>query len=313
MGDRCYDDARADDIARMADLTRGALAAGAMGFSTSRFYGHRNKQGQVVPGTHASADEMVAIAEALRDGGHGTMEIISDHMDEPDELAWIEAVARIIGRPDHVAVRRSGGQQRSGSWPAVLAAEGVRDPPTGRRPAGVGADDAGGHAQPAPPVPDATATIKDLPIAEQQGGAARSGVPRPAPRRRSQGPPLRRHQRHPVDVAPDVRAARRPQLRADVRRLARRHRRGPGRRRPRGADGRDGRRSSDPVPVRQLPRPPRRAGRGHRAPAVRVRPVRRRRPLRRAVRRQRADVHARLHDPRPPARHDGRSSTSSTR
>ena len=75
MGDRCYDDASADDIARMASLSRGALADGALGFSTSRFYGHRNKQGQVVPGTHASADEMVAIAEALRDGGHGTMEI----------------------------------------------------------------------------------------------------------------------------------------------------------------------------------------------------------------------------------------------
>ena len=111
MGDRCYDDATADDIARMADLSRGALADGALGFSTSRFYGHRNKQGQVVPGTHASADEMVAIAEALRDGGHGTMEIISDHMDEPDELAWIEAHRPHHRPPDHAAVGRAGRRQ----------------------------------------------------------------------------------------------------------------------------------------------------------------------------------------------------------
>src|SRR6476469_3285818 len=80
MGDRCYDDATAEDITRMASLSRGALADGAPGSSTSRFYGHRNKQGQVVPGTHASADEIVAIAEALRDAGHGAMELISDHM-----------------------------------------------------------------------------------------------------------------------------------------------------------------------------------------------------------------------------------------
>ena len=69
------------------------------------------------------------------------------------------------------------------------------------------------------------------------------------------------------------------------------------RRRARGADGRDGRRPPDPVPVRRLPRAPRRPGRGDRAPAVGVRAVRRRRPLRRAVRRQHPDLHARLHDP----------------
>src|ERR1700712_904781 len=78
MGDRCYDDATAADIAAMADLSRGALDAGALGSATPRFYGPRNKAGQTVPGTNAGADEMVAIGEALRDPGHGTMEIISD-------------------------------------------------------------------------------------------------------------------------------------------------------------------------------------------------------------------------------------------
>jgi len=99
MGDRCYDDATADDISKMADLTREALADGAMGFSTSRFFGHRDKSGEVIPGTHASADELVGLAEAMRDAGHGTMELVSDHLSDPDELAWIEHVARITGRP----------------------------------------------------------------------------------------------------------------------------------------------------------------------------------------------------------------------
>ena len=40
-----------------------------------------------------------AIAEAFVGVGHGTMEIISDHLDEPDELAWIEHIARITRRP----------------------------------------------------------------------------------------------------------------------------------------------------------------------------------------------------------------------
>ena len=252
MGDRCYDDATADDIARMAELSRGALADGALGFSTSRFYGHRNKQGQVVPGTHASADEMVAIAEALRDGGHGTMEIISDHMDEPAELAWIEAIARIIGRPITLLV---GDPVGTSIWQLAgrLAAEGLEiRPQVGARPASV-LMTLEGTLNPLRQFPT---LLRDQGPADRraEGGAARPGVPGPAPRRRAQGPPLRRHERDPVDVAPDVRAARRPQLRADVRRLARRHRRGARRRRARGADGRDGRRPPDPVPVRRLPR-----------------------------------------------------------
>lgn len=99
MGDRCYDDATADDIAAMAALTREAMADGAMGFSTSRFYAHRDKHGEVIPGTKASADELIAIGEALREAGHGTIELVSDHLNEPDELRWIEHIARESGRP----------------------------------------------------------------------------------------------------------------------------------------------------------------------------------------------------------------------
>ena len=311
MGDRCYDDARADDIARMADLTRGALAAGAMGFSTSRFYGHRNKQGQVVPGTHAGADEIVAIAEALRDGGHGTMEIISDHMDEPAELAWIEAVARIIGRPITLL---SGDPVDSSLWQLAdrVAAEGLEiRPQVGARPASV-LMTLEGTLNPLRQFPSYTA-IKDLSIAEQQ-----VALRDPAFRATLLADDRKVHRYadtnailstwHRMYVLP-ADLSYEPTYADSLAGLAE----AAGRRRARGADGRDGRRPPDPVPVRHLPRPPRRAGPGHRAPAVRVRPVRRRCPLRRAVRRQRADVHARLHDPRPPARHDGRSSTSSTR
>jgi N-acyl-D-amino-acid deacylase len=137
MGDRCYEDATADDIARMAALTQQALTDGALGFSTSRFYGHRNKAGEVVPGTHAEADEMIAIGEALRDSGHGTMEIISDFSDQPGELSWVEHIARLTGRPVTLLATST---VDSELWrtAARLAAEGIQiRPQVGARPASV--------------------------------------------------------------------------------------------------------------------------------------------------------------------------------
>ena len=58
MGERCYDDASTEDLNQMKSITREALEAGALGFSTSRFYGHVDKAGRLVPGTRASGEEM---------------------------------------------------------------------------------------------------------------------------------------------------------------------------------------------------------------------------------------------------------------
>jgi len=99
MGDRCYDDATSDDIEQMQLITREALKAGALGFSTSRFYLHLDRHGNVVPGTHASADEMCKIGDAFKELDHGSIEIISDHLEEDEELKWIERIARSTGRP----------------------------------------------------------------------------------------------------------------------------------------------------------------------------------------------------------------------
>ncbi len=97
MGDRCYDDSSDADIDAMAKLTREALEAGALGFSTSRFYGHLDKDGKLVPGTHAAAKEMLAIGSAFKGFDHGTIEIISDYLEDEDELAWIEEIMRNTG------------------------------------------------------------------------------------------------------------------------------------------------------------------------------------------------------------------------
>ena len=98
MGERCYDDANAEDMRRMRDLTREALEAGALGFSTSRFYGHVDKAGNLVPGTRASAEEIQTIGDAFRGLSHGTIEFVSDSLNDAEEQAWIEHIARTTGR-----------------------------------------------------------------------------------------------------------------------------------------------------------------------------------------------------------------------
>ena len=137
MGARCYESADAQDMAAMAAITRQALSDGALGFSTSRFHAHLDKAGNPIPGTYASADEMIAIAEAFVGFDHGTMEIISDHLNDPDELAWVEDFARISRRPLTFLIGSNGA---GGIWDLAdrLNSEGlVIRPQVGARPASV--------------------------------------------------------------------------------------------------------------------------------------------------------------------------------
>ena len=97
MGERCYDDATPEDMMEMRALTRAALEAGALGFSTSRFYGHVDRAGNLVPGTRASAEEMKTIGSAFEGLDFGTMEFVSDSLNQPEELAWIEHITRTTG------------------------------------------------------------------------------------------------------------------------------------------------------------------------------------------------------------------------
>src|SRR5205085_9218783 len=61
--------ANAEDIAAMAAIVRGGLAAGALGFSTSRTLAHRAIDGEPVPGTFAAEDELFGIGRVLGELG----------------------------------------------------------------------------------------------------------------------------------------------------------------------------------------------------------------------------------------------------
>ncbi len=78
MGERgrLNDDATAEDLAAMARIVEDAIAAGALGFSTSRTIGHRSLWGTPVPGTFAADEELLAIAAAMRRTGKGVFEMI---------------------------------------------------------------------------------------------------------------------------------------------------------------------------------------------------------------------------------------------
>ncbi|MDO8322717.1 MAG: amidohydrolase family protein, partial [Phenylobacterium sp.] len=86
--------ATAEDIEQMAAIVAEGMAAGALGFSTSRTIVHTAKNGEVMPGTYAGADELLAIGKAM---GPGVFEMSSDMAPAEDEFAWMKAMATETG------------------------------------------------------------------------------------------------------------------------------------------------------------------------------------------------------------------------
>jgi N-acyl-D-amino-acid deacylase len=97
----------ADDIARMAQIVEEGVRAGALGFSTSRTVIHRDIDGEVVPGTTATAEELIEIGRAMGRAGHGVFEMASDMKREWDEFGWMGAMSRETGLPVTFAALQS--------------------------------------------------------------------------------------------------------------------------------------------------------------------------------------------------------------
>src|SRR5260221_1009509 len=64
-----------DDIAAMAAIVKEGIAAGALGFSTSRTIVHMAIDGEPVPGTFAAEDELFGIGAVLGDLCTGVFEL----------------------------------------------------------------------------------------------------------------------------------------------------------------------------------------------------------------------------------------------
>jgi N-acyl-D-amino-acid deacylase len=95
MGERGArnEDATPEDIAAMAQIVTEAMEAGALGFSTSRTVVHTTKDGQVMPGTTAAADELLAIGKAVAAVGPGVFEMSSDMAPAEAEFEWMRAMS----------------------------------------------------------------------------------------------------------------------------------------------------------------------------------------------------------------------------
>jgi N-acyl-D-amino-acid deacylase len=94
-----------EDIAAMAALVKQGIAAGALGFSTSRTIVHRAVDGEPVPGTFAAEDEIFGIGQALKSLGAGVFELapagaMGEDLAAPErEVALMWRLSAAIGRP----------------------------------------------------------------------------------------------------------------------------------------------------------------------------------------------------------------------
>jgi len=97
--------AKPEDIAAMAAIVKEGVAAGALGFSTSRTIAHRAISGEPVPGTFAAEDELFGIGRAMGSLGRGIFEVAGAGSAGEDvaapkaELDWMKRLSKEIGRP----------------------------------------------------------------------------------------------------------------------------------------------------------------------------------------------------------------------
>ncbi|MBW2242481.1 MAG: amidohydrolase family protein [Deltaproteobacteria bacterium] len=107
MGERGANNepATAEDIAAMAAIVKEGIAAGALGFSTSRTIAHRAITGEPVPGTFAAEDELFGIGRMLGELGTGVFEVAGAGAAGEDvaapkaELDWMRRLSAEIQRP----------------------------------------------------------------------------------------------------------------------------------------------------------------------------------------------------------------------
>ncbi len=96
-----------EDIAEMSRIVEEGVRAGALGFSTSRTVLHKSIDGELVPGTTATAEELIAIGRAMGRVGYGVFEMASDMKREWNEFQWMGDLSRETGLPVTFAALQS--------------------------------------------------------------------------------------------------------------------------------------------------------------------------------------------------------------
>jgi len=89
-------EATADEIAKMRTIVAEALAAGALGFATSKSFTHVGYEGRPVPSRSAAHEEVEALAACLGEAGHG---ILQATVGEGLFLDQFREISQRTGRP----------------------------------------------------------------------------------------------------------------------------------------------------------------------------------------------------------------------
>ncbi len=109
MGEReeRKEDPTETDIAAMSQIVEEGLKAGALGFSTSRTILHKSVDGELVPGTTATKEELIGIGRAMGRSQFGVFEMASDLNREWKEFEWMGDLSRETGLPVTFAALQS--------------------------------------------------------------------------------------------------------------------------------------------------------------------------------------------------------------
>ena len=172
MGQRAIEreDATDEDIAVMRRLVSEAIAAGAVGFSTSRTLAHRTAEGALVASYGAAHRELIALGEGLSASPGAAFQMITDWDDVDAEFDCLEALVQRAGAHGTFSLMQN--DLRPERWKEVTARLGAANatglPITAQticRPIGVVMGfDASMHSFAFRPSYKA---IKDLPLAEK--------------------------------------------------------------------------------------------------------------------------------------------------
>ncbi|NDB04260.1 MAG: D-aminoacylase, partial [Acidimicrobiia bacterium] len=115
MGERGADPNEAPTVLEldaMARMVQEGMRAGALGFTTSRTYIHRTRDGAPLGTRFSTADELLALVNAMAETGTGVVQLISDAYQSPDsefardEMNLMGLVARASGRPLSMTVQQ---------------------------------------------------------------------------------------------------------------------------------------------------------------------------------------------------------------
>ncbi len=121
MGERGarQEPATEDDLKRLRALTRDAMAAGAIGFATSRLSIHKTADGGAIPTFDADVRELEEICAGMKDAGQGTLQIVLDAFRGWDnEYPIIDRLVESSGRPATFTL--ASGNEGPPSWRRVL-------------------------------------------------------------------------------------------------------------------------------------------------------------------------------------------------